>query len=830
MNGLTLKKRRSNVRVAGPSAEGSACPGATTSWTDLLRRHEKAAHEGRSCGRYVSPTLATSTPSNTVPAVDGMNVTSPATAHQPTIEHTTASLSVARQVESGQVQEQLSIESLTNLDHFVPNLNDGGQLSALAGVAFPSAESQNPVVTQTVETSSENVSPTLDFSDIYSQFDSFNTFLDLNDFNGLIPPDYALDLGLQDLAFTSELPQVAFNDNVHVGHDSGAHNGRVEPETSFSRFGSPLPALHFETREQASRPSGQAEPNANFRPVWKISGHQYRQIVANIQKFDHVLPKDFNMPSRHTMSRFLEGAIKGYYEHLPNLHVPTFSPVHAAPELILSMCAIGALFRFEAHRCPMLFHAGKAIAFEQIRIQEQVKRDDSTSFHSRIPLSTSLDQNNTQRPDESGGGYVGNSDKSMDNVFDPQTQTLQALIALMCVGAWGSQPGLVKESIALQSVAATLARDDGFSRLKVPTSSCTGMSEWHRWVLQEGRKRTKLMTYCLLQLVSVAYHIPPLILNSEIDCCLPCSAKVWNASSAEEWEEVNKSSPFKEVPFREAYESMFHSVDSPPTPIALSPMANYVLILAILQHLYLRRQTLASSKHSLSSEDIGEISRALRCWQTRWERSPESIFEPSSATGPVAFTSTALLRLAWIRLHSDMGPCRNLASRDASVIASAFENSPPLKRGPELIHPVLQAAHALSIPVRMGIKYVAKTQAFTWSVQHSFSNLECAIFLSKWLELIGVASGNGSLDKEEVVLVQMIQSLLTETGLFDSDMMRNLADRQDQKQRIRWLATAVARMWAEIFKGTHVFDIVNVIGASLTIYAESMETTYTPAN
>ncbi|KAK5258367.1 hypothetical protein LTR40_008034, partial [Exophiala xenobiotica] len=73
-------------------------------------------------------------------------------------------------------------------------------------------------------------------------------------------------------------------------------------------------------------------------------------------------------------------------------------------------------------------------------------------------------------------------------------------------------------------------------------------------------------------------------------------------------------------------------------------------------------------------------------------------------------------------------------------------------------------------------------------------------------------------------------SLLRETGLFDDDMMHNLADRQDHKQKIRWLATAVARMWAEIFKGTHIFEIVNIIGASLTIYAESMETTYTPAD
>ncbi|KIW10291.1 hypothetical protein PV08_11253 [Exophiala spinifera] len=334
---------------------------------------------------------------------------------------------------------------------------------------------------------------------IYIAFQSFNILLVVNnsvDFARAHKKDkqrgvdHRRNARFLDLAFTSDLPQEAFNDNAHIHHDSRGPIGRVEPETSFSRFGSPLPALHFETREQASRGSGQAELNANCRPVWKISGHHYRQIVTNIQKFDQVMPKGFSMPSRHTMFRFLEGAIKGYYEHLPNLHVLTFSPVQATPELILSMCAIGVLFRFEAHRCPMMFHAAKAIAFEQIKIQEQARLAARASLQPQIPLSMSLGLNNTQRPSELKLADIG------DKVMDPDVQTLQALIALLCLGAWGSQPELVKEAIALQSVAAPMVRGDGFSRLRVTSSPCAGMSEWHRWVLQESRKRTKLMTYC----------------------------------------------------------------------------------------------------------------------------------------------------------------------------------------------------------------------------------------------------------------------------------------------------------------------------------------------
>lgn len=48
------------------------------------------------------------------------------------------------------------------------------------------------------------------------------------------------------------------------------------------------------------------------------------------------------------------------------------------------------------------------------------------------------------------------------------------------------------------------------------------------------------------------------------------------------------------------------------------------------------------------------------------------------------------------------------------------------------------------------------------------------------------------------------------------------------KGRIYRLSTAVARIWAEIFKGTYEFDIVNTIGVSLSIYAETLDKTHSP--
>lgn len=231
---------------------------------------------------------------------------------------------------------------------------------------------------------------------------------------------------------------------------------------------------------------------------------------------------------------------------------------------------------------------------------------------------------------------------------------------------------------------------------------------------------------------------------------------------------------------------------------------------------------------NLRSEDMESLSYALQNWQTRWEHSPESTIHPQSSSGPVAFNSTALLRLAWIRLHSDLGPTRNLASRDPALIVETFKNSPSLHRHPGLTLALLHAAHALSVPVRLGINYVAKTQTVSWSVQHSLCNLECAIFLSKhsdrfkpflyfprhvylfkitltdsslffylgkWFEAVASTIAVSPLTSQEMGIISLIRSIIIETGFFRDEALALAVDEQGWQTLIRHLGTAVASLW-----------------------------------
>ncbi|CAM5999615.1 unnamed protein product [Sphagnum balticum] len=74
------------------------------------------------------------------------------------------------------------------------------------------------------------------------------------------------------------------------------------------------------------------------------------------------------------------------------------------------------------------------------------------------------------------------------------------------------------------------------------------------------------------------------------------------------------------------------------------------------------------------------------------------------------------------------------------------------------------------------------------------------------------------LSEEESMLLEMVRSMLDETQFaieFESEGRR--AQVSDQL-RIRHLAATIVCLWAEIFNGTHIFEIVKVIAESLQQY------------
>ena len=70
----------------------------------------------------------------------------------------------------------------------------------------------------------------------------------------------------------------------------------------------------------------------------------------------------------------------------------------------------------------------------------------------------------------------------------------------------------------------------------------------------------------------------------------------------------------------------------------------------------------------------------------------------------------------------------------------------------------------------------------------------------------------------------MVRNMVDETELAMSFEPKDGEDPVNEGARIKQLGAAVVRLWAETFKGTHIFEIVKVIGQSLEIYADLLET------
>jgi hypothetical protein len=198
-----------------------------------------------------------------------------------------------------------------------------------------------------------------------------------------------------------------------------------------------------------------------------------------------------------------------------------------------------------------------------------------------------------------------------------------------------------------------------------------------------------------------------------------------------------------------------------------------------------------------------------------------------------------------------MGPLRHLESRDSLQIAIALRDSPRLQRHPRLIMALLHSAHALSIPVRLGIDFVSKTQTFFWSIQHSLCSLECAFLLSKWLAVIPsnnqpLSSNEPKISEHEKKLLVWVRSMLDETemaipgdlhhqggaggaggggaaGGNSGRLQESTQEFLEDPMKIKQLSVAVVRVWAKTFKGNTSWAIVDLIGSALEIYADMLE-------
>lgn len=594
------------------------------------------------------------------------------------------------------------------------------------------------------------------------------------------------------------------------------------PSHPFSPTYQPLPlfpAFHFDTQpvydhsparegvpDNVAAPSSSVLPRhgtqlPSLQPEEPHTAHKGRQprssisvttqcrdrIVAALLDYANVIPDPF-VPSRHALSRCLTGYLTGFHDHYPFKHIPTLNVDTLPLHLFLSMAALGAQYCREPDTSLSLYHVARVVTMEHIRREFQwtMNKADPSTNKSRNSPSDSEDQD--------------------------IMETVQALLLLTSVSGWFEHEPPYSEALYMRSFMETLLRKKGLNTLPTQDGS------WDSWIRSEERKRTTLVVFCFFNIHTIVFDLPPMILTEDITLNLPCTEKEWQATSAEQW--MAERTPGKVEPkVQDALCSLFtHGPSSKGRLDSFSSMGGYVLIHAILQNIWLIQKTYrlpGLNRNSLSAAEITSLEQALEHWCQCWEHNQESSIDPFNPHGPLSFTSTALLRLAYIRLNADFSSARRLQTWKPDQIARSLKENLSVQRSDRLTRAALHCAHALSTPIKLGINFVAHTHVASWSNQYALCSLECAVLLAKWLEVATVSNPEPPLTEQESKLLEFVIEMVMET--------QHVVSRDWLLANNTRLSAIVTRLWARLFTADYIWELVNLIGRSLKSYADILE-------
>lgn len=281
------------------------------------------------------------------------------------------------------------------------------------------------------------------------------------------------------------------------------------------------------------------------------------------------------MPSSHSLTRFVNAFFDGFYPHAALVHIPTFKLDNCEPETILAMAALGAQYRHEHRKGTLLFYAAKAIIQDKTLERERKATNQNLSLRPTEPLTGSR-----HRADN----YNGSS-------YNELMCEARCVLYLIFFATWHHEPDIVREAFNFQSLLARCVRESCLDEDEEALQNVT--TDWHAWVEQESHRRIKLFSFVFLNLQSIAFNVPPIILSDEINLRLPCSCMEWLAPCRERWSMVRGPGHQEQMRFQDALAQLArisrdpNSIDSQLVP---STLANYILLHALIQRILLMYQ------------------------------------------------------------------------------------------------------------------------------------------------------------------------------------------------------------------------------------------------
>lgn len=340
-----------------------------------------------------------------------------------------------------------------------------------------------------------------------------------------------------------------------------------------------------------------------------------------------------------------------------------------------------------------------------------------------------------------------------------------------------------------------LARNRIFQEVCIPSPWLAGSLPYI------GRINCCLFT--LTTLMTVAYDIQTSVVLPP-GLKPPCHEELWEAGTEDEWLQLSTATIQQNSSSVSAIIRQL-SDESLPLPVNVGTLGCHVVIVALLKRILSFRISCESFEPSVAQKRQDFIT-SLRRWQRMWENEPESSLSPHDPRGPILFNSTAILRLSYVRLVADFSSVR----RSFSILDSPQEiereisRTEPISRDLQTTRAALQTCLALRVPVYLGLKLVARTSFWNWSVQHALSYFECALYLAKWLRTVQTSK---ELSEDERAVLNLSREVLQASRNSNGEVAPHGLPAEVLRSWAHLLDTADVTVWSIIPKMARVLSL-----------------------
>ncbi|TGZ80599.1 hypothetical protein EX30DRAFT_55163 [Ascodesmis nigricans] len=538
----------------------------------------------------------------------------------------------------------------------------------------------------------------------------------------------------------------------------------AEPTPSY--VGSPNPYMHG-----PPSPSPLASSPASSLPTPpSVQSESEREVVyENIAKIDEecAVVNKFRLPRRSALNRYLAAYFNLFHHHLPFLHCPSFLPGSVAPPLFLAVLSVGALYTFEREQAHALHLSSKALV------------------HNYLTRNTELNARNCP-------------------LWAAQTLLLNSIFA-----SWSGDLKGVESAMAVRPLLVNMVIG-GRYELQLKTERRGEDNEpitKQDWLRDEGCKRTYFAIEVFFGMLTLTYNLPPPLESNEFDAItLPCSESLWNLDLSDD-QTLRESLANEATPtYADARNRLFHG-----EPPQYSVFASRIMI----NTLFLTVWDVKQNPQALE-DDESKYRETLRVALDTWHRAldlctPESMIVPLTQAPqkghPLIFNALAMYRCAAARLEVDLFAIQEAVQHHSPEDVASAMSTRLIHRSDAMTKVIQLCFECFQIPALMGIRWVARTSALNWSVEHPLCGFDLMIILSLWLQKLEEEADEIPPTEEEHAMLAKIRHL------FDDDSVEMFGSR---------LSAAVARVWGGMIDEVVVWGITKLLGESFKIHSHTL--------